>query len=124
MVKTYVAPIPDSPFDENVLGLIPVRIVPPEHKARHVSKYSTQARNEYHAGLRPMATMGPLKVPKEEPKNYLHRGKERIKCQPQQPDKTIRKDKLPSSNGELKPKSNVNFIKLNRNQIGHSSTKN
>jgi hypothetical protein len=68
------APIPADPFDENVYSLIPLELPPPEQKSRYRSKFAGMARQEYKAGVKPAASMGPAKVAVNPPAQFLKKG--------------------------------------------------
>lgn len=63
--------IPRDPMSENVYRLIPGEYNPPRKEKRYISQFATQTRNEYVAGVKPAASMGPAKVPLCPPKEYL-----------------------------------------------------
>jgi hypothetical protein len=73
-IHLYIPPIPDNAYDESVYDLIPIAIVPPPKPPRHVSRYAEMARAEDKAGIKPMASMGPLRVITCGPERFLKKG--------------------------------------------------
>ncbi|KAJ3367929.1 hypothetical protein GGF31_006988 [Allomyces arbusculus] len=116
-VHIYIPPIPDCVHDESVYDLIPIAVTPPPKPPRYVSKFAGLARDEYHAGVKPMASMGPLKVVSCGPERWLHRG-DGAKLKPDVPkharDRTVRKAPLPAEPAVLPPPSGTDFIRTNR----------
>ena len=62
---------PSDIRQENVQHLIPKHHVAPPKPDLYKSMYAGQARREYKANQKKAASMGPLKVPREEPGAFL-----------------------------------------------------
>ncbi|KAI9175246.1 hypothetical protein H9P43_006607 [Blastocladiella emersonii ATCC 22665] len=122
-VHIYIPPIPQDPFDESVYNLIPIAITPPPKPPRHVSKFAGMARTEYRSGVKPMASMGPLRVVSFGPERFLRKGdgeKLKVEIPKHQPDRTTRKAPLPDEPGNIPGPSGTDFIKLNRATMAYS----
>jgi hypothetical protein len=63
--------IKKDPFQESVYRLLKEKEVVKEKPRTYRSIHADEARREYKSGLRDYATMGPLKVKQEPPKDYL-----------------------------------------------------
>lgn len=62
---------PQDIHQESIYHLIPKVYEAPSKPDLYRSMYAGQARREYKAHQKKAASMGPLKVPREEPQNFL-----------------------------------------------------
>jgi hypothetical protein len=119
--------LPSDALDESVYDLIPVHISAQEKQAMYKSKYSDQANAVLFKGKKPMATMGPLHVPLDEPAGFLKKGHGVKKAVPTLPNvaKVKKFDWDFKTNFKLKKRdhSTRDYIKMNALENIHSIPK-
>eukprot|EP00794_Sanderia_malayensis_P003882 gene3882-4426_t len=105
--------------EESIYNLIPKVTEKPPKPAMHVSKFSSPAKKELNANKNASKTMGPAKVPLNDPSRFMRKHEK----EPKLPDKTAfsysdsDRRKVPVPSHAEKPvmglKSNKNFITTN-----------
>ncbi|TPX70868.1 hypothetical protein SpCBS45565_g01535 [Spizellomyces sp. 'palustris'] len=116
LVKPSKKDIPSDPFSESVYKLIAVEEPVPPKAERYKSRFSGMAHEEFKKGKKSAASMGPLKVPVPDPKEFLKKGERETGAgfaPPQHPDRTVRKAALPKEPGRLPSTSTKDFVRTN-----------
>jgi len=105
--------------EESIYNLIPKVTQKPPKPAVHVSKFASPVKNEYKTNKNPSKTMGPAKVPLNEPKKFMKKHEKEPKLPDKTcfnyPDKDRRRAPVPEHTERpvMGLKSNKNFITTN-----------
>jgi hypothetical protein len=74
--------IPNDPFTENVVNLLPIELSEAPKKDRYKSQFAPLAKAEYWSGRKQAASIGPAAVPKDVPNRFLKKGDGLKKTEP------------------------------------------
>ncbi|KAJ3092477.1 hypothetical protein HK102_006888 [Quaeritorhiza haematococci] len=110
-------PIPTDPFDETVYNLLPLELPPQEKPPTYKSVYAKLAKKEYKDGKKATASIGPAKVQQRSAKEFLKKdegsGIRAVAAKTYRADRSVRKDPLPKSPGQIPEPSKKDFVKIN-----------